>query len=534
MNMKTFKRRLFLPLLLSGLFVLGSRHAFAMGEVATLTFDAGDDGPLTSVIDSSRSFIYYGMTTSPGEVVKVRTSDFASSMTITFAAGTNMLRTSVIDVPNGFAYFGTNTSPTQILKVNISTASFYSVFVTSRTLGPGETGSGAAVIDTGGGFAYFASTSAPAVISKIRLSDLVRVSSLTLSAGDDFVTAAAIDTGGGYAYFGTNTSPGRIVKLRLSDFTIADTLTLASGENSVRSAVLSATNGYAYFGLGTSPGKVIRVRLSDFEALPALTLETNENELVAAVIDSSGTFAYFGTGGIIPNQVIRIQLNTFTRSAATSLSTPGFDVISSAVIDAQNEFAYFSVASAPGKVVKVDLIDTRTGPPIISAAPTSGSVNPGGTLTFTVEPTGSSPFTYQWLKNGVAIPGATSQSYTTPALTLDDNGASYQVTVTNAFGSATSAAAIATVIPVIKVFPNPWRSDRHTGNNLTFGGCASNSTIKVFTLSMHWVKTIKGSGDVAWDLKNDSGQNIASGYYLFLVTTPDDNQTVKGKFAVIR
>jgi hypothetical protein len=53
--------------------------------------------------------------------------------------------------------------------------------------------------------------------------------------------------------------------------------------------------------------------------------------------------------------------------------------------------------------------------------------------------------TYQWSKNGAAIGGATSSTYTTPAETSADNNAGFKVTVSNAAGSATSTAATLTV-----------------------------------------------------------------------------------------
>jgi hypothetical protein len=58
---------------------------------------------------------------------------------------------------------------------------------------------------------------------------------------------------------------------------------------------------------------------------------------------------------------------------------------------------------------------------------------------------GTGPFTYQWLKGGNAIPGATAASYTTPVLAATDNGGQYSVKVGNANGTVTSTAATLTV-----------------------------------------------------------------------------------------
>jgi hypothetical protein len=92
--------------------------------------------------------------------------------------------------------------------------------------------------------------------------------------------------------------------------------------------------------------------------------------------------------------------------------------------------------------------DSTTAPavaPAITTAPGSQSVSVGQTATFSVVATGTAPLSYQWQENGTAISGATSSSYTTAATTLADNDATFLVTVSNAIGTVTSAAATLTV-----------------------------------------------------------------------------------------
>ncbi len=85
--------------------------------------------------------------------------------------------------------------------------------------------------------------------------------------------------------------------------------------------------------------------------------------------------------------------------------------------------------------------------PSITTQPASQTVTAGQTATFSVTATGTAPLSYQWQKNGTAISGATSSSYTTPAETTSDNGAQFTVVVTNSVGSVTSSAATLTVNP---------------------------------------------------------------------------------------
>ncbi len=83
--------------------------------------------------------------------------------------------------------------------------------------------------------------------------------------------------------------------------------------------------------------------------------------------------------------------------------------------------------------------------PAITKQPANKTVAPGQTATFSATATGSTPLTYLWQKNQAAISGATSASYTTPAVSSTDNGAQFRVVVTNSVGSATSNAATLTV-----------------------------------------------------------------------------------------
>ncbi|PYU18492.1 MAG: hypothetical protein DMG32_26165, partial [Acidobacteria bacterium] len=58
--------------------------------------------------------------------------------------------------------------------------------------------------------------------------------------------------------------------------------------------------------------------------------------------------------------------------------------------------------------------------PSIATQPASQTVTAGQTATFTVVASGTAPLSYQWMKSGTAISGATSSSYTTPATTSAD------------------------------------------------------------------------------------------------------------------
>ncbi len=83
---------------------------------------------------------------------------------------------------------------------------------------------------------------------------------------------------------------------------------------------------------------------------------------------------------------------------------------------------------------------SQTAGPAISRQPTNQSAIAGSTATFKVVAGGSGPNTYQWLKGGTPISGATQANYTTPALALADNGTQYSVVVGTTSGAPTTTS----------------------------------------------------------------------------------------------
>ena len=83
--------------------------------------------------------------------------------------------------------------------------------------------------------------------------------------------------------------------------------------------------------------------------------------------------------------------------------------------------------------------------PTITAQPADQTITAGQSATFNVTASGTAPLSYQWQKNGGAIAGANAASYTTPAASSADSGATFAVVVSNSVGNVTSRAAMLTV-----------------------------------------------------------------------------------------
>ncbi len=153
--------------------------------------------------------------------------------------------------------------------------------------------------------------------------------------------------------------------------------------------------------------------------------------------------------------------------------------------------------------------------PIITVQPTNTTVACGSNVNFRIGTTGTDTRLYQWFFNGTAISSATASSYTRNNMQAADNG-SYQVTITNNLGSATSVVAIVTVtntLPIITTQP--------AGRT---NGAGTNVTLSVTTLGTDarlWQWFFNGSaisGATASSYVQNNIQTNASGTYQVTIT----------------
>ena len=153
--------------------------------------------------------------------------------------------------------------------------------------------------------------------------------------------------------------------------------------------------------------------------------------------------------------------------------------------------ATYSVASAsPGDSGTYDLVVTNTmggatsavalvtviGTPAITAGIQSNTNYYNLDQFFFITTAGAQPMSYQWLRNGTAIPGATSASLAITNLQASDSGSTFKVIVTNSLGAATSSVATLTVTsPPYDGFNYPDGSLTGRGAGSSWGGPWVNS-----------------------------------------------------------
>lgn len=103
----------------------------------------------------------------------------------------------------------------------------------------------------------------------------------------------------------------------------------------------------------------------------------------------------------------------------------------------------------------------RQPPPVIRSVSADVTIAAGSIPTFFVDAIGTTPLTYQWAKDGVAIPGATKFFYSIVNVSSSAAG-SYTVTVTGPSGTVVSTPRLLTITP--RPLPGYYFGSIGTGN----------------------------------------------------------------------
>jgi hypothetical protein len=217
---------------------------------------------------------------------------------------------------------------------------------------------------------------------------------------------------------------------------------------------------------GATASSNARLSVTASAIAPAITSEPSDASMT---VGQTATFSVVASGTAPLSY--QWQKNGTAIAGATSAS---YSTTAATTADNGASFAVVvsnSVGSATSRSAKLT-VAAPGGPvaPSITVQPADQSIRAGQTATYSVTAAGTAPLSYQWQKNGTAIAGATSASYTTPAATTADNGATFAVVVSNSAGSATSRSARLTVGPAATSGTDvvTYKNDlARTGQNLT-------------------------------------------------------------------
>ena len=190
------------------------------------------------------------------------------------------------------------------------------------------------------------------------------------------------------------------------------------------------------------------------------------------------------------------------------------------------------------------IVTVPSSGPVITAHPQGQTVNQGVDVSFSVTATGTPDPTYQWQRNGVNIPGATDAELLLQNVQRGDSG-SYRVVVSNTAASVTSNAAYLTVngstgvtrvggLPVAfgldQNHPNPFNPTTIITYDVPEAG---EVRLEIYSLTGARVRTLvsemhqAGSYQVTWDGRNNSGEQVTSGMYLYRMASRDFHQAKK-------
>ncbi len=194
---------------------------------------------------------------------------------------------------------------------------------------------------------------------------------------------------------------------------------------------------------------------------------TGQPANATACEDSPASFSVSATGTPAPSYQWRHNTVNIPGATNALFSIPAVGTADAGSYDCVITNSCGSVTSTAATLT----VDTA---PLITGQPSGSTHCEGEGASFTVAATGSPAPTYQWQKNSVDIPGATSATYSIPSVLASDAGA-YSCTVTNGCGSAISSSAALTVNTGAAFTTNPITQSICEGGTVVFSATATGS-----------------------------------------------------------
>lgn len=225
-------------------------------------------------------------------------------------------------------------------------------------------------------------------------------------------------------------------------------------------------------------------------------------------------------------------------SFATAISGDGVNITTG------NDGNLYYLTRSGSSLYKI--VYNNTTAPFITTQPLGATRAEGQSITFSVKALGSTPFTYQWKKNGVDIASAKSATLTLNNLTTANSG-QYSVVVSNAAGNATSDEArlsvIANALPVATITVPVEGTTYVAGTNIDFAGTAKDAedgTLAASAFSWainfhhdvhrHDQPAVTGVNHGTFNIPNE-GETSDNVWYRIILTVTD-SKGLKGKDSV--
>lgn len=201
-------------------------------------------------------------------------------------------------------------------------------------------------------------------------------------------------------------------------------------------------------GSATSAVAILSVR-----QVPAFNLQPASLSVTAP---ASATFTVAAGG--LPAPTYQWQRSTDAGSTYTNIAgatAASYTTPATSLLDSGNRFRAVATNAAGAATSASALLTVSAAPvaPSIAYQPADVRVTAPATASFTVGYTGTATVSVQWqisTNGGVTftnLAGATGITYTTPATSVTDDGKRFRAVATNAWGSATSSAALLNVDP---------------------------------------------------------------------------------------
>jgi hypothetical protein len=227
-----------------------------------------------------------------------------------------------------------------------------------------------------------------------------------------------------------------------------------------------------------------------------ISISTGVSKVLSVKVTGTGPYTYqWRKDGVV---ISGATSSSYTIRSSTVASSAKYDVI---------------VSNAVGASVSNTVNVNVCTPVSVSTQPVATSAVVGKSTTLSVVGSGTGPFTYQWMKAGVAISGATSSTYTIASVAATDAGA-YSVKITGPVGNVTSTAATLTVVTPPAVTVQPVALSKLQGQSASFSVTATGTA----TLTYQWFKdgvAITGAKSATYAISSVQSSN--AGTYKVLV-----------------